>query len=80
MVECVVNKLSSNGKAQKTMTINSSYSQDKPSSPNKVWKQEINNLIEEEDRNVVKCLKVHHCCSAFNYVEEQEDTMEKIEY
>ena len=80
MVECVVNKLSSNDKAQKAMTINSSYSQDKPSSPNKVWKQEINNLIEEEDRNVVKCLKVHHCCSAFNYVEEQEDTMEKIEY
>ena len=83
MVECVVNKLSTNGKAPKAYKIKESYSQDKSSEPNKYWKQEIYNLVEEEDRNVVNCLKKTHCCSAFNYVEEveeEEDTREKVDY
>ena len=40
---------------------------------NNKWKQQIYNLVEEEDRNVVNCLKKTHCCSAFNYVEKVEE-------
>ena len=70
MVGCLINYLNNHQRAKDAIRLDNNYCySDKTVCEQKVWKNDIFDLISEENLEIIGCLASHHCCSTFGVEE-----------